>query len=83
MITERELLLAADGHIARTPTTVADIRALLANEGIDPDDLQALVASLRDLRGLSDEDKPGWGAGVIDGFLLGVRATREEVDDGT
>jgi len=77
VITDRELLKAAEGHIARTPTTHAGICGLLASEGVDPDDFRSLMATLKRLRGISDDDY-GWSAGVIDGFLLGVRAAREE-----
>lgn len=80
-ITAEDLEAAVHGHIDRTTvTTPEEIMLLVLGVGVeDPMEYAVLVSLLKDLRldaGMAPGEGPAWAGGVIDGFLIGVRALR-------
>lgn len=71
-----DILNASDGHRERTDTPFGadSIDAILIQLGVEnPEDVKHLIHEMMRLRCVTDHVYPG---GLIDGFILGVRAQR-------
>lgn len=77
MIDADSLTAAAEGHFERTRRPLVDV---LADLGVDGDEVRALVQVAREQRNppsLELAPSSVYSAGWLDGFIIGVRAARE------
>lgn len=76
MITKDDLLVAAHGHLQRTEPVGGSIDHVFAELDVDGSEFRGLGFELQTQRNPYDVEL--YDAGLVDGFVLGVRAVREE-----
>jgi hypothetical protein len=75
LIGAEELTAASHAHMDRTaPIGPRPIHRIVASLGVDGEEFQAMLQTLRDQRKPSNEGE--YAAGAVDGFVIGVRAAR-------
>lgn len=72
-IGEDELLAASHAHMDRTELYgPKPIERIIESLGVDSEEFHAMAQALRDMR--EPPDSPSYSAGLIDGFVIGLRA---------
>jgi hypothetical protein len=70
-----ELTAASHAHLDRMQLHgPRPIHRIIESVGVDSEEFHAMAQTLRDLR--QPPDSPSYSAGLIDGFVIGVRAAK-------
>lgn len=77
LIGAKALTFAATGHMARTELFGPEpIPRIIASLNVDVEEWHAASAAIREQRDVPEADRGPYSGGLVDGFILGVRAAR-------